>query len=136
MGLLVIIPFGTLAAWVIYRIYAWLNRGNFGAEWRKVFRIFALAGALLGLWFVLFTHYHVASMHLEGFPIPIRIASHVKPDDPWVDAAIPATVRAGAAVTDFLYGVVICLVPVALAAFIKENKGSRDFSGPGRRNVE
>jgi hypothetical protein len=130
MGLLVIIPFAALAAFVIFRVARWLWRGGFGAEWRKVYGIFALAGALLGLWFVLFASYHVAAFHLVGFPIPIKIASRQNPGGAWTDAAIPAVIRAGAAVTDFLYGIVFCLVPVAIAAFIRENKGTRDFSGP------
>lgn len=132
MGLLVIMPFGFLAAWIIYRIFAWLRRGDFGPERLRVFGIFALAGMSLGIWFALFTNYHVANVHLEGFPIPVAIASREKPDDPWVNAVMPLPVRAGAALTDLLYGVVICLVPIALTAFIRENRGTKDFSGPAK----
>jgi hypothetical protein len=129
MGFLVVIPFGALAAWVIFRIFRWLHRGNFGMEWWKVFRILTLAGLVLGLWFVAFAQYNVANTHLEGFPIPVKIASREKPGDPWMNAAMPVLIRAGAAITDVLYGVVICLVPIALAAFIRDNKGAKDFSG-------
>jgi hypothetical protein len=132
MGFLVVIPFGALAAWIIYRIFRWLRRGDFGPEWWRVFRILALAGVLLGLWFTWFASYNVANVHLEGFPIPIKIASREKPGGPWIDSTLPRLVRAGAAVTDLLYGVVICLVPLAAAAFIRENKGSKDFSGNPR----
>jgi hypothetical protein len=129
MGFLVIIPFGGLAAWVIFRIFRWLRRGNFGVEWWKAFNMLTLAGLVLGLWFVAFAQYNVANMHLEGFPIPVKIASREKPGDPWLNSTMPALIRAGAAITDVLYGVVICLVPIALAAFIRDNKGSKDFSG-------
>lgn len=132
MGLLVIIPFGALAAFVIFRIHRWLRLGNFGPAWWRAFRILALAGVALGLWFVLFTRYNVGNVHLEGFPIPLKIATRDTPNRPWVYAAIPAVVRGGAAVTDLLYGVVICLAPLSLTAFIKENKGSKDFSGGPR----
>jgi hypothetical protein len=129
MGFLVVIPFGALAAFVIFRIYRWLRRGNFGSGWWRAFRLLASAGLALGLCFALLTRYNVANIRLEGFPIPLKMASRHTPDGPWVNAAIPALVRAGAAVTDLLYGVVICLAPISLAAFIKENKGAKDFSG-------
>ena len=129
MGFLVVIPFGALAAWVIFRIFGWLHRGDFGMEWWKAFKLHVLAGLMLGLWFVLFARYNVANTHLEGFPIPLTIATREKPDGPWMSTKLPALLHAGAAVTDLLYGVVICLVPIALAAFIKENKGGKFFSG-------
>jgi hypothetical protein len=129
MGFLVVIPFGALAALVIFRIFGWLYRGDFGMEWWKAFKLLALAGVMLGLWFVLFARYNVANTHLEGFPIPLTIASREKPDGPWINSSMPVLLRAGAAITDLLYGVVICLVPISLAAFIKDNKGLKDFSG-------
>jgi hypothetical protein len=132
MGLLVVIPFGGLAAWIVFRIIRWLRRGDFGPEWWKVFNLLAVAGVMLGVWFMLYTRYSVANIHLEGFPIPLKIASRETPTGPWVNADMPAIVRGGAAVTDLLYGLVICLAPIALAAFIKENKGSKDFSGNPR----
>jgi hypothetical protein len=131
MGLLVVIPFGALAAFVIFRIHRWLRRGKFGPEWWRAFRLLSLAGVGLGLGFVLLLRYRVGNVHLEGFPIPLRIASRDTPEGPWAFAAIPTPVRAGAVITDLLYGVVICLTPLSLAAFIKENKGAKDFSsGP------
>jgi amino acid transporter len=132
MGFLVVIPFGALAGWIIFRIFGWLRRGDYGPEWWRVFWILALAGVLLGIWFVWFARYNVANTHLEGFPIPIKIASREKPDAPWMDSTLPAPLRAGAAMTDLLYGVVICLVPIAAAAFIRENKGTKDFSDSPR----
>jgi amino acid transporter len=132
MGFLVVIPFGALAAFVIFRIHRWLRRGEFGPEWWKAFRLLASAGLALGLWFALFTRYNVGNVHLEGFPIPLKIASRDTSSGPWVYAAIPELVRAGAAVTDLLYGGVVCLAPLSLAAFIKENRGTKDFSGAPR----
>ena len=129
MGLLVIIPFGTLAAFVIFRIHRWLRRGNFGPKWWMAFRFLGGAGIVLGLVFVLFARYRVGNVHLEGFPIPLEIVSRDTPDGPWVHASIPVTVRAGAVITDLLYGMVFCLAPISVAAFIKENKGTKDFSG-------
>jgi hypothetical protein len=132
MGLLVVIPFGALAAFVIFRIHRWLRRGNFGPEWWTAFRFLGGAGAVLGLVFVLFARYRVGNVHLEGFPIPLEITTRDTPDGPWVHASIPALVRAGSAITDLLYGVVICLAPISVAAFIKENRGKKDFSGGPR----
>jgi hypothetical protein len=129
MGFLVVIPFGALAAWIIFRIFGRLYRGDFGMEWWKAFKLLALAGITLGVWFILFARYNVANTHLEGFPIPLAIATREKPDGPWINSNLPALLRAGAAITDLLYGMVICLVPIALAAFIKENKGTKEFSG-------
>jgi hypothetical protein len=136
MGLIIILPFGVLGAWVSFAITRWLCRGDFGAEWWKAYGIFALAGILLGLWFVLYVNYSVGNAHLEGFPIPYKIASREKPGDAWNNDPIPVPVQAGAVVTDLIYGLVFCLAPLAGAAFIKENRGTADFSDPRDRRPD
>lgn len=133
MGYLVVIPFGALAAYIIFQIFGWLHRGDFGMEWWKAFKRLALAGVVLGLWFMLFAHYNVGNNHLDGFPIPLKIATRENPAGPWVNSDLPMLVSIGAAITDLMYGLVICLAPIALAAFIKENKGTKDFSGNATR---
>jgi hypothetical protein len=130
MGFLVIMPFGFLAGWIVVRIFLWLRRGGYGAEWWKVFGILALAGVAMGVWFAFFTHYSVSKRHLAGFPIPLEISSQETPDGPWLKSDLPPSVRAGAILTDVLAGLALCLAPVAAALFFKENKGKLSGSGP------
>ena len=56
--------------------------------------------------------------------------SREKPEDPQVRTVLPPVVRVSAAIANLLCGVALCLAPLALAAFIKENKGQKDFAGP------
>ncbi len=130
MGLLVILPFAVLAGWCIWRIYRWLHGGEFGPDWHRRFLKFALAGVTLGVWFAFFAAYNVAGKRIEGFPIPSAIWSREKPDDPLVRSPLPLLIRVPAVVTNLLCGTALCLAPLALAAFIKENKGQKDFAGP------
>ena len=126
MGLLIIIPFGTVLAWAIWRIFGWLRHGNFGREWWKAFTILTLVGLVLGVFFTFFAEYKVADKRMAGFPIPVAISSLV--DGKWVAYEVPLLIRIPARATDLLFGVALCLAPIALAAFIKENKGSKDFN--------
>ena len=133
MGLLVILPFAGLFGWCIWRIHRWLFYGDFGPDWRRRFAIHVVVGAALGAWFILFCAYNVAGMRIESFPIPTAIWSHEKPDDlagPKVRHVLPTVIRIPAAITNLLCGMALCLAPLALAAFIKENKGQKDFAGP------
>ena len=132
MGFIVIIPLATLAGWSIVRIHRWLHHGNFGREWLRAFAVLGSAGVGLGIWLAFFTNYEVANMRMGGFPIPLRIASRVKPEDPWVTAPMPGMIRSGAAISDLLSGVALSLVPLAVAAFFKENRRSQPLPGqPG-----
>lgn len=129
MGFLVIMPFGFLAGWIVVRIFLWLRRGGYGAEWWKAFGILTLAGVALGVWFAFFTHYSVSKRHLAGFPIPLEIVSQQSPDGPWEKSNLPPPVRAGVIITDVLTGLALCLAPIAAVAFYKENRGKKDFAG-------
>jgi|SRR5579863_37827 len=126
MGFIVILPFAVLAGWGIFRIYRWLSGAGFGAEWRRRFVIHAVVGLVAGVWCVAFCRYNVARMRIESFPIPTAIWSSEdenKPEEPLVRHVLPFTVRGAAAVTDVLCATLICLAPLGLAAFLKENKG-------------
>jgi hypothetical protein len=81
-----------------------------------------VVGLALGIWFAFFIQYKVANTHLEGFPIPVAIASREKPDAPWVSATMPESIRLGGMVTNLLSGVALCLAPIAIAAFLRENR--------------
>jgi hypothetical protein len=132
MGFIVIIPLAALAGWSIFRIHRWLRLGNFGSEWLRAFAILGCVGVGLGIWLTFFTDYRVANMRMGGFPIPLRIASRVKSEDPWVAAAMPGMIRCGAAIANLLSGVALSLVPLAVAAFFKENRRSQPLPGqPG-----
>ncbi len=132
MGFIVIIPFATLAGWSVFRIFRWLRRGDFGREWWRAFAILACAGVVLGVWLAFFLNYQVANMRLGGFPIPVRIASRVKPEDPWVTAAMPIAIRCGAVITNLLSGVAFSLAPIAVAAFFRENRTQHPAHGNAR----
>jgi hypothetical protein len=76
--------------------------------------------------------YQVPNNRLEGFPIPYGISTRPSASEPFVKASIPALVRWGAMVADFLCGVAFALVPISVAAFFKENRGKGDFAGGPR----
>ena len=130
MGFLVLFPFAALAGWCVWRIYRWLHRGSFSPEWRRRFFLFALAGVALGTWFAFFAAYNIAGKRIEGFPFPLAIWNRENPASPLLRHPVPPAIRAGSAVTDLFFGTLLCLVPLALAAFVKENKGQKDFTGP------
>jgi uncharacterized membrane protein YfcA len=123
MGLIVILPIAALSGWSIFAIFRWLRRGDFNSKWWRAFALLASAGLAVGIWFAFFIQYKVANTHLAGFPIPVAIANREKPDAPWVDATMPASIRFGGTVTNLLSGVALCLAPIAVAAFFKENRG-------------
>jgi hypothetical protein len=130
MGFIIIIPLAALAAWSIFAITRWLRRGDFGQKWWRAFALLAVAGLALGAWFAFAFQYKVANVHLEGFPIPIKISSREKPDAPWVTSHMPISILVGGRVTDLLSGVALCLAPIAVAAFFKENRGKGPFANP------
>lgn len=126
MGFVIIAPIAILAGWSIFAIHRWLRRGGYGREWWKAFAILACAGAGLGVFFACFMAYNVATKHLEGFPIPVQISNRDKAADTSAQTTMPASIRIGGMLTNFLFGVALCLVPIAVAAFIKENRGKLD----------
>jgi hypothetical protein len=126
MGFIIIIPFAALAGWSIFAIFRWLRRGNFGPKWWRALALLGLAGFALGVWFAFFIQYRVANAHIEGFPIPVNFSTREKPDGPWQKSDLPVVVRAGAMLTNLLGGVALCLAPLALAAFLHENRKGTD----------
>ena len=128
MGFIFILPIAALASWSIFAIFRWLRRVNFGPKWWRAFGILGLAGLGLGVWFAFFLQYNVSNYHLEGFPIPVGISVREKPDAPWQKSDMPAAVRAGGIVTNVLSSVALCLAPIAIAAFFKENTGKGPFA--------
>jgi uncharacterized membrane protein YfcA len=134
MGFLFIAPFALLAGWSIFAIHRWLRRGAYGREWWKAFTVLACAGAVLGIWLAFFLQYNVANKRIAGFPIPLQIYSREKTSDPWIPGQMPVSIRIGGTVTDWLCGVAVCLVPIAVAGFFKENRIQRDAQGNPRPN--
>jgi len=122
IGFIIILPFTALAGWSIIAIFRWLRRGAYERKWWRAFAILASVGLVLGILFTFFVQYKVANVHIEGFPIPIGIANRQKPDEPWVKSDIPISIRIGGMVTDLLSGVALCLAPIAVAAFFRENR--------------
>jgi hypothetical protein len=122
MGFIVIIPFAALAGWSIFTIARQLRRGGYDWKWWRAFALLACAGLALGVWFAFFLQYKVANTRLEGFPIPVQISSRDNPTSPWVTSNMPAPIRLGGTVTNLLAGVALCLAPIAVAAFFKENR--------------
>lgn len=130
MGFLVILPFGALAAWSIVKIYFWLRRANWGPGWWNAFRILSLAGLALGFWFNFFLEYKVINKRMAGFPIPLAIST--LNNGVWTKQILPDALRYPGIITNILSGVALCLVPIAVAAFFKENRGRNDSSGRPR----
>jgi hypothetical protein len=124
MGFFVIIPIAALAAWSIFAIYRWLRRGDYEPKWWRAFRILSVGGFALGVWCAFFSHYSVAKIQLEGFPIPVSIVSPKTPDAAaGASTTMPLPIRIGGLITDVLSGMALCLAPIAVAAFLRENRG-------------
>lgn len=133
MGLIVVLPIAILAGWSIWRIYRWVHGADFDSSWHRRFQMFALAGIALGVWFLFLCAYNVARIRIESFPIPTAIWNRDNPDDlsaPLIRHVLPALIRVPAAITDLLFGTALGLAPLAFSAFIKDNKGRKDFAGP------
>lgn len=131
MGFIILIlPIAALAIWSIFGIHRWLRRGNFGPEWQRAFYVSGLVGLALGIFFAFFMQFRVANVHMEGFPIPAGFSTKATPDAPWQKSDMPQAVRISGKVTDVLSGMALCLLPVAVAAFFKENRGQGPFANP------
>jgi hypothetical protein len=128
MGFIFILPIAALAGWSIFAIFRWLRRDGFGEEWWRAYMILAFFGLALGVVFAFFLQYTVANVHLEGFPIPVGISTREKPDAPWKKSeAMPVSIRCGGMFANLLSGVALCLAPIAVAAFFKQNRGTGAF---------
>jgi hypothetical protein len=138
MGFIFIAPFTVLAVWSIFAVHRWLRRGGYGREWWKAFTILSCVGAGVGVFFGFFMAYNVnvANKHIEGFPIPVQISNRDKTTTPSAQTPMPASIRIGGTVTDVLCGVALCLAPIAVAAFLKENRGKLDPGAKPRTNGE
>ena len=136
MGFIVIAPFAVLAGWSIFTIHRWLRRGGYGREWWKAFSILSCVGAGVGVFFGFFLAYNVANKHIEGFPIPVGISNRDKSAETSPQTPMPVSIRIGGTVTDVLCGVALCLAPIAVAAFLKENRGKLDPGAKPSTNDE
>jgi hypothetical protein len=124
MGFIIIIPIAALAVYGIAGVFRRLQRGNFGREWWKAFKILTLAGLGLGVWFGFVLEYKIANKRIAGFPIPVAIADREVTGP--LEGILPAPVRYAGIVTDFLSGIALGLAPIAAAAFIHENRIKHD----------
>ena len=124
MGLVIILPFAALACFGIIRIYRLVFQGDPGPEQRKTFVIHLAVGIALGIWLGFFMSYRVANKRMAGFPIPTAISS--LDDGKWTTNVPPPMIHYPAMVTDFLFGVAAGLVPMAVAAFLKDVRDRRE----------
>jgi hypothetical protein len=134
MGFIIIAPFAVLATWSVFAIHRWLRRGGYGREWWKAFTILSCIGMAVGAFFGFFMAYNVANKHIAGFPIPVQISNRDKTAETSPQTPMPVSIRIGGTVTDVLCGVALCLAPIALAAFLKENRGKLDPEAKPRTN--
>lgn|SRR5579871_721732 len=133
-GFIIIVPFAALAGWSIFAIRRWLWRADFEPRWRKRYVIHFCAGLALGIVFVWVVKFPVANAKLEGFPIPIALANRENKDAPYQASHMPVTIRVGGMITDVLSGIALALAPVAIAAFLRENRGMFDRPSPPPAN--
>ncbi len=67
---------------------------------------------------------------MAGFPIPLAIST--LDNGTWTKQILPDAVRYPGIITNFLSGIALCLIPIAVAAFFKENRGKLDPSDKPR----
>lgn len=130
MGFIVILPLAALCVWSIYVIRRWVWREKFGPTWRRNYFFLAGIGLALGVKFAFFSHYQVSNARLDGFPIPTGIANRQKPEDPWEVSNLPPAIRFSGQITDVISGVALCLAPLAVGAFFKENRSQGPKPNP------
>jgi len=133
-GFIIIVPFAALASWTIIALRRWLWLGDFEPRWRTRYLIHCCVGLALGIFFAFFMKYPVANAKLEGFPIPVAISNREKPGAEYQSSQMPATIRIGGMVTDVLSGIALCLAPIAIGAFLKENRGKLGAPQPPAAN--
>ena len=127
MGFIIIIPFAALALFGIAGVFRHLRRGNYGRDWWNAFKILALAGLGLGVWFGFFLEYKVADKRISGFPIPVAISDREDAGRP--RQPLPAPVRYAGIITDMLSGIALCLAPISIVAFFRENRARQNSHG-------
>ncbi len=130
MGLIVILPLTWVTIWGTYSIHRWLVHGTFGEEWMRRFWICGGIGLVVGLVFAFGVHYQVANAQIRGFPIPVGMNNREKPGEPWMPDKMPLAISLAARLTDLMSGVALCLVPIAVSAFLKENRSANPQSIP------
>ncbi|HEX3797201.1 MAG TPA: hypothetical protein VH413_00765 [Verrucomicrobiae bacterium] len=123
MGFIFILPLAALAAWSIFSIYRWLRRGGYETKWWRAFASLSAIGLAVGIWLAFFFHYTVAKISMQGFPIPVVVVTHSQTDGALVTSNMPFTIEWSGRITDILSGIALCLAPIAIAAFVRENRG-------------
>jgi ammonia channel protein AmtB len=129
MGLFIILPFAALACFGIVSVVRLVRRGEAGPDQWKALKLHLVAGIALGIWLGFFASYRVANKKIAGFPIPVSISSF--DEGHWTADTLPVLVRYPGMVTDFLSGVALALVPMAVAAFLKQLRDRREAKPGG-----
>jgi hypothetical protein len=124
MGFIVILPLTWVTIWGTLSIHRWIIRGNFGKNWLRNFWVCGAAGIAIGMVFAFMVDYETRNHlnQIQGFPIPYAMNNREKIEDSWRASEMPAAIRITARFTDLMSGVALSLVPIAIAAFFKENR--------------
>lgn len=117
MGLIFIIPFIAIFAWII--ISTWKNLRVYEAtvNWRVAYWILFILGIGLGIWLPFFQNMRLPEMILHGMPIPLTFERLVGGN--WVMNEPPLYIQAGALIGDFLAGIALLIFPFKVFALIK-----------------
>jgi hypothetical protein len=117
--LLFIVPVFAIACWIIFSSVRALLRNELDAVWRKRAVILAIVGVGIGVWLAFFAEFEpAANAKFSRAPIPTVIWQlH---DDVWRKIVPPLPVQILAMITDFISGIAAGLLPVKIAAFLKQ----------------
>ena len=121
--LLFVLPVFAIASWIIYSSVRALVRGEVAAVWRQRAIFCVLIGVALGIWLAFFAEFQPAeNARFLRAPVPTLVFQKQK--DVWSEVSPPAPVRVLAMITDFISGIAAGLLPIKIAAFVRQVKES------------
>lgn len=100
-----------------------LRRNELDPEWRKRAIVLLIFGLGIGIYFSS-VHRHETPQQLRftGFPIPLTMDRFE--NGTWINHNPPPLVQTLSRIVDFISGFAVALLPVKVAAFIKQVKAS------------
>lgn len=118
-----IAPTVALCIWIFISTAGILRRQELNPIWRKRVIVLLALGVVAGVWFAFFRTYEVkGELRLQGFPVPFAISRlH---EGIWKDFSPPPAVQVLARIADLLAGPAMALLPIKVAAFLKQAQAS------------
>ncbi len=122
MYLIKIIGLLGISFWVVFGTYRRLVHGGFGPSWRVWFFILAALGVGLGIWFLGIRRSPGSTEQVWGFPFTIAGGEFF--DGRWHNGGVGRHLYF-ALLTNMLFAIALCILPIALVSWMARNRSSR-----------